>query len=241
MTALDDWAGFHFRGCPVSQAEQHCWQPYCLQQMWLWIWLSSQLSRKQVSETHLPILPQLVCTVHISCWEENRISWRENKLMFCSLRYYITLISKMLETSCFPNTSSHFEIYTMAMLRPCGHWLSFLTYFILFCHCLRYELGSLAVWDMGAFKSSDCLKASFLPLLDCGSELNCMQPSPRAKRQSCPHLGPWLQDPFALLSGSFPLSGHSLHFSFLQALLVQKIWGKSRISCICSWGELNLI
>ena len=35
---------------------------------------ASQLSRKQVTETHLPVLHQLVCIVHISCGEENRIS-----------------------------------------------------------------------------------------------------------------------------------------------------------------------
>ena len=32
--------------------------------MLLCIWLPSQLSRKQVTETHLPVLHQLVCIVH---------------------------------------------------------------------------------------------------------------------------------------------------------------------------------
>lgn len=200
--------------CPVTRAEQHCWQLYSPQQMRLRIWLPSQLSGKQVSETHLPVFPQLLCTVHISCWEENRISWRENILMFCSLRYYITLIPRMLETSCFPNTS-HFEIYTVAMLRPFRHWLSFWTPF-----------SSAVVWGVNlgawlsetwglvkaAFKSSDWLKASSLLLLSCGSELHCMLPSPRAKSGSCPHPGPWLWTPLLYHLAAFPTQATLLHF-----------------------------
>lgn len=131
---------------------------YSLQQMLLCIWLPSQLSKKQATETHLPILHQLVYTVHISCWEENRIVWRGKKLMLCSLGCYITLTFKMLETSCFPNTS-HFEIYTLATLRHLRPPLSFLTChsllplhkeWILELGCLRHQMG----WKLVPFPAS---------------------------------------------------------------------------------------
>lgn len=50
-----------------------------------------------------------------------------NKLVLYSLGFYITLNSRMLEIPCFPNTS-HFEMYTLAMLRALGLRLSIFTH-----------------------------------------------------------------------------------------------------------------
>lgn len=183
---------------------------HSLQQMLLCIWLPSQLSGKQVTETHLPVLHQLVCTVHISCWEENGISWKENKLMLCSLGCYITLNFRMLQTSCFPNTS-HFEIYTLAMLRPSGLWLSFLT-----CHSVL-PLRKVWIEALGCLRHRG--KGCFLVVWQAESQFLfppplrfCVLPSSRVKRGNCSPKGPWLWSPFALSSSSGPHSGHPLHF-----------------------------
>ena len=123
--------------CPVNNAKSLLLarSSKSLKQMLLCIWLPSQLSRKQVTETHLPVLHHLVCTVHISCWEENRISWSRNKLTLCYLGCYITFTSRMIETSCSPNTS-HFEICTPLSWGPWGSGFPFWLV-ILFHHYVK--------------------------------------------------------------------------------------------------------
>jgi hypothetical protein len=111
-----------------------------------------------------------VCTVHIICWEENRMFWRGNKLVLCSLGFYLTLTSRMLETPCCPNTF-HFEMYTLAMWRPLGLCLSFVTTYSV-CHLMKCELGGMAGWDTGTKAAFESLlaKSQYLSPLHCDSE-----------------------------------------------------------------------
>lgn len=214
LDSLDGWACFHFRGLPCDRSR------------------ATLLAVVQPTTDAAPNMAAFSALRKTGFWNpptclSSAAVYSTHKLLrgkknilkgkyidVFSLRYYITLISRMLETSCFPNTS-HFEIYTVAMLRPFRHWLSFWTPFSS-ADVWGVNLGAWLseTWELvkAAFKSSDWLKASSLLLLSCGSELHCMLPSPRVKSGSCPHPGPWLWTALLYHLAAFPTQATLLHF-----------------------------
>ena len=113
--------------------------------------------------------------------------------------------------------SKHFSLWNiyLAVLRPLGLWLSFLT-----CHSVlslhkvwTWELGSLSHGGKGSCEVIKLAESQFLSPPHLGSELNCTLPSPRVKRGNCPLQGPWLWDPFALPVGNFSHSDHPYIFA----------------------------